>query len=71
MIVAENESVRQYSANIKGLRMATTYSFEVKQTKDKEEKEREDRAEGDDRNQNMIVIPTKGCKCSIINLVLC
>ncbi|XP_019761624.2 uncharacterized protein LOC109538702 isoform X1 [Dendroctonus ponderosae] len=58
--VAENEPIRQYSANVKGLRMATTYSFEVKQMKDKEEKEREDRAEGDDRNQNMIVIPTKG-----------
>ncbi|ENN76237.1 hypothetical protein YQE_07203, partial [Dendroctonus ponderosae] len=58
--VEENEPIRQYSANVKGLRMATTYSFEVKQMKDKEEKEREDRAEGDDRNQNMIVIPTKG-----------
>lgn len=39
--------------------MATTYSFEVKTTK--KDGEREDRADGDDKNQNIIVIPTKGC----------
>lgn len=37
--------------------MATTYSFEVK-----EQGEREDRADEEDKNQNIIVIPTKGCK---------
>lgn len=57
-----NEEIKQYSTDIKGLRMATKYSFEIKPIKEKEEKEREDRAEGDDRNQNIIVIPTKGCE---------
>lgn len=42
--------------------MATTYSFEVKSLKEESKAERTDRAEGDDKNQNMIVIPTKGCK---------
>ncbi|CAH1133679.1 unnamed protein product [Ceutorhynchus assimilis] len=55
-----DEELKQYSADIKGLRMATTYSFEIKPVKDKDGKEREVRAEGDDRNQNMIIIPTKG-----------
>lgn len=49
-----------YSTNVEGLRMATTYSFEVKAAR--KEGEREDRADGDDKNQNIIVIPTKGCK---------
>ncbi|XP_050307297.1 uncharacterized protein LOC126744028 isoform X2 [Anthonomus grandis grandis] len=54
------DEIKQYSTYVRGLRMATTYSFEVKAIKEKEEKERQDRAEGDDRNQNLIVIPTKG-----------
>ncbi|KAJ8960952.1 hypothetical protein NQ318_020253 [Aromia moschata] len=56
--VDKEEQFKTYMADIKGLRMATTYSFEVKPVKEKEE--REDRAEGDDKNQNIIVIPTKG-----------
>lgn len=61
----ENEvedNAKMYSAEVKGLRMATTYSFEVKKVK--EQGERENRADGDDKNQNIIVIPTKGCKWS-------
>lgn len=54
-----DEQTKVYAAEVKGLRMATTYSFEVKRAK--EQGEREDRAEGDDKNQNIIVIPTKGC----------
>lgn len=56
---------KSYTVDVKGLRMATTYSFEVK--KGKEMGEREDRAEGDDKNQNIIVIPTKGCKYTFIS----
>ncbi|XP_017778133.1 PREDICTED: uncharacterized protein LOC108563847 [Nicrophorus vespilloides] len=51
------EDFRTYNADIGGLRMATTYSFEVK---NKELGNREDRADGDDKNLNVIVIPTKG-----------
>ncbi|XP_044267138.1 uncharacterized protein LOC123012956 [Tribolium madens] len=50
-----DEQAKGYSVEVKGLRMATTYSFEVKRAK-----EREDRAEGDDKDENTIVIPTKG-----------
>jgi hypothetical protein len=60
------DDAKIYTADVKGLRMATTYSFEVRNGK--EQGEREDRAEGDDKNQNIIVIPTKGCMlhfCSI------
>ncbi|CAH1985972.1 unnamed protein product [Acanthoscelides obtectus] len=57
--VDKDEDFKVFSADIKGLRMATTYSFEVKPVKE-EKGERTDRAEGDDMNQNMIVIPTKG-----------
>lgn len=58
-----NEEYKTFSTDIKGLRMATKYSFEVKSVKDKDERgEREDRADGDDKNENIIVIPTKGCK---------
>jgi hypothetical protein len=53
------DDAKIYTADVKGLRMATTYSFEVRNGK--EQGEREDRAEGDDKNQNIIVIPTKGC----------
>lgn len=42
--------------------MATTYSFEVRSLKEDNKGERTDRADGDDKNQNIIVIPTKGCK---------
>ncbi|KAJ3633985.1 hypothetical protein MTP99_010897 [Tenebrio molitor] len=52
------DDAKIYTADVKGLRMATTYSFEVRNGK--EQGEREDRAEGDDKNQNIIVIPTKG-----------
>ncbi|XP_063902376.1 uncharacterized protein LOC135122053 [Zophobas morio] len=52
-----DDQVKIYTADVKGLRMATTYSFEIK--KAKEQGEREDRA-GDDKYQNIIVIPTKG-----------
>lgn len=55
-----DEVVRQYSTDIKGLRMATTYSFEIRPRKENLEKEGENRAKEDDRNQNVIVIPTKG-----------
>lgn len=54
----DGEDLRVYSTEIVGLRMATTYSFEVKM---KSKGTREDRADGDDTNQNIIVIPTKGC----------
>lgn len=54
----KEEDIKTFNADIKGLRMATTYSFEVKAAKEKGE--REDRADGDDKNQNIIVIPTKG-----------
>lgn len=60
--IVGNEGYKTFAANIKGLRMATTYSFEVKSLKEESKAERTDRAEGDDKNQNMIVIPTKGCK---------
>lgn len=53
----DGEDLRVYSTEIVGLRMATTYSFEVKM---KSKGTREDRADGDDTNQNIIVIPTKG-----------
>lgn len=58
-VEVEDNSVA-FSADIVGLRMATTYSFEVRPAKP--QGEREDRADGDDKNQNIIVIPTKGCK---------
>nr|CAI5863190.1 unnamed protein product [Callosobruchus analis] len=57
--VDKDDDFKVFSADIKGLRMATTYSFEVKVVKE-DKGEREDRAEGDDVNQNIIVIPTKG-----------
>lgn len=60
--VVGDETYETYAADIKGLRMATTYSFEVKGLTDESKGERTDRADGDDKNQNMIVIPTKGCK---------
>lgn len=61
--VESEEDYHVFTTDVKGLRMATTYSFEVKVAKgEKGDKERKDRAEGDDRNQNIIVIPTKGCK---------
>lgn len=53
------EETKEYVVNISGLRMATTYSFEIK---NKKEGEREDRSDGGNKNQNVIVIPTKGCK---------
>nr|XP_023018760.1 uncharacterized protein LOC111507648 [Leptinotarsa decemlineata] len=53
------DNLAAFKAEIKGLRMATTYTFEVRDVKD-EKGEREERAEGDDKNQNIIVIPTKG-----------
>ncbi|KAF7262775.1 hypothetical protein GWI33_004135 [Rhynchophorus ferrugineus] len=59
-ILSCDEVVKQYSTDIKGLRMATTYSFEIRPMKEKIEKERENRAQSSDRNQNLIVIPTKG-----------
>lgn len=60
-VVDKEEDIKIFNTDIKGLRMATTYSFEVKAVK-QEKGEREDRADGDDKNQNIIVIPTKGCK---------
>ncbi|KAJ8921068.1 hypothetical protein NQ315_015864 [Exocentrus adspersus] len=57
-----DDNYKAYSVDIKGLRMATRYSFEVKAAKDKAE--REERADGDDKNQNIIVIPTKGSKAT-------
>uniref|UniRef100_A0A6P7FFK0 Uncharacterized protein LOC114329590 n=1 Tax=Diabrotica virgifera virgifera TaxID=50390 RepID=A0A6P7FFK0_DIAVI len=57
-VLDKEEHMKIFNTDIKGLRMATTYSFEVKAAKEKGE--REDRADGDDKNQNMIVIPTKG-----------
>lgn len=62
-VEVEDNSVA-FSADISGLRMATTYSFEVRPAK--AQGEREDRADGDDKNQNIIVIPTKGCKYCLI-----
>lgn len=59
------EEYKVYSTDIKGLRMATTYSFQVNGVKE-ERGEREDRADGGDKNQNIIVIPTKGCKYTFL-----
>lgn len=58
--IETGDDTKSFAADIKGLRMATTYSFEIKPVKDAPE--REDRSEGDDKNQNIIVIPTKGCE---------
>lgn len=58
--IDQEDNTIAYSTNVEGLRMATTYSFEVKPAR--KDGEREDRADGDDNNQNIIVIPTKGCK---------
>lgn len=55
-----SENMLSYNADIKGLRMATTYSFEIRSGKDV--REREDRSQTVEKNQNIIVIPTKGCK---------
>ncbi|XP_018322435.1 uncharacterized protein LOC108735106 [Agrilus planipennis] len=55
----EEDNTQMYSADIEGLRMATTYSFEIK-TKQKNLATREERANNGDKSQNMIVIPTKG-----------
>ncbi|XP_022900966.1 uncharacterized protein [Onthophagus taurus] len=56
--VLKDEKIVLYETDIDGLRMATTYTFEVRPTK---KEGREDRSEGgDDVNQNLIVIPTKG-----------
>lgn len=57
-----DDTYKTFAADIKGLRMATTYSLEVKSLKEDNKGERTDRADGDDKNQNIIVIPTKGCK---------
>lgn len=57
-IDSEEDSL-PYTANINGLRMATTYSFEIKPIKSNGK--RANRAETD-KNENVIVIPTKGCK---------
>lgn len=62
------DDAKIYTADVKGLRMATTYSFEVRNGK--EQGEREDRAEGDDKNQNIIVIPTKGCMLCFYSIYL-
>jgi hypothetical protein len=62
------DDAKIYTADVKGLRMATTYSFEVRNGK--EQGEREDRAEGDDKNQNIIVIPTKGCMLDFYSIYL-
>lgn len=62
---SENDKIvdnfRLHSVDIKGLRMATTYSFEVKKAEGRKERAEEY------KNQNIIVIPTKGCK-SFLNL---
>lgn len=60
--IDSEENSLPYTVNINGLRMATTYSFEIKPVKSNGK--RENRAETD-QNENVIVIPTKGCKLSI------
>ncbi|KAF5293117.1 hypothetical protein FQA39_LY13727 [Lamprigera yunnana] len=55
--IIKEDGFKSFDIDIDGLRMATTYSFEVKVQK--ENGSREDRAEGDDL-QNILVIPTKG-----------
>lgn len=59
-VIVNNDAIKSFKADITGLRMATTYSFEIKPVK--EVGERENRAEGDDNNENIIIIPTKGCE---------
>lgn len=59
--IDSEEYTMPYSANISGLRMATTYSFEIKPAN--ESNTRKNRASSNNKNENMIVIPTKGCKC--------
>lgn len=58
--IDQEDNTIAYSTNVDGLRMATTYSFEVKAAR--KDGEREERADGNDKNENIIVIPTKGCK---------
>ncbi|KAK5646609.1 hypothetical protein RI129_005073 [Pyrocoelia pectoralis] len=55
--ITTDDGFRSYDLDIAGLRMATTYSFEIKTQK--ENSSREDRADGDS-NENILVIPTKG-----------
>ena len=55
-----DDNVQVYETDVDGLRMATTYTFEVHPLK--ESTSREDRSDGVVKSENMIVIPTKGCK---------
>lgn len=56
----EKSSYRIFTAEVKGLRMATTYSFEIAPAVAEKEnkKTRQDRA--NDKDENVIVVPTKG-----------
>lgn len=56
-VASLDDNTRYYAADVEGLRMATTYSFEIKPTATR----REDRAD-DNSDDNVIIIPTKGCK---------
>lgn len=55
--ITNEDGFTSYDVDILGLRMATTYSFEVRTQK--ENSTREDRAHGD-TDQNILVVPTKG-----------
>lgn len=50
-----DDGLKTFETEVDGLRMATTYTFEIKQGG------REDRSEDIDVEENLIVIPTKGC----------
>lgn len=49
---------RSYSTYIKGLRMATTYSFEVRPVK----RNARDLSDPQSIGSKIIIVPTKGCK---------
>lgn len=56
---------RTYTTYISGLRMATTYSFEVRPVK----RDARDLADPHSIGSKIIIVPTKGCK-SLPHIVL-
>lgn len=49
---------RRYSTRITGLRMATTYSFEVRPVR----RDARDLADPQSIGSKIVIVPTKGCK---------
>lgn len=72
-VSGEDRNGREYSMMIDNLRMATKYSFHVRQIDEEEQQQPKGRRidkwateNGLDRGE-MIIIPTKGCECTDIN----